>query len=953
LGRSFLIAPSIGDVPIVGRQQELALLRDALQVKPALVMIAGDAGIGKSRLTHEAMAMARLSGFEVLAAACFPHDMSIAYAPFRELIRERHAPALDALLGADPARLSPAAVEGKRLEVFAAWRNWLETISADRPLLLCVEDLHWCDDVSLMLLADITLRPMGVPCILLVTFRDEALPALALWRASVDRSRRVLDITLGSLPESESVELLYNLFDDKNAPGIEVARALHDLADGYPFFLEELAKLVQGGTRKQQLPRSITDATNLRLKRLNTVARQLLDLAAVEGRDFDASFLGRILGIEERELSRGLRSLVDAGFIIERSAERFSFRHALLRVAVLDRQLVRETRDLHRRIARELTGSQSGDVDALARHWFGADAWEEALPYSLAAAEAAFALCAFRSAKQHWTRALQATARLGRPVPPAYQTSLGFVCELLEQFDDAHAAYEAGLALAREGDDALSEWQSLVSLGRLWTRRDYARAGVFFERAREAAARIEQPLVQAESANAMGSWLLNIGRDTEAVGMHQSVLPLLDADSHVGARARTLDRLGMSNGLAGRLSACVDAYDRAAELWRRLDNPRALAASLQGRAAFGLPLLAETVPWSGRSSSDCLADAMEAVRLAERARVPSEEAFARMGLACVHVARDEIGPALAEAEACRRIASRAGHDEWQVSARFVRALALLRIFAVEEAREILRTLLPDAERTGSAWWSINTRAYLAIACVQCHDAAGAEKVIEERAAALGSAAERRLDWARAELALLRRSGAAAGAIVDALLRTPPGDAHAPIPQMLFVRGAALALERRFASAVRTLERAREAVAGSGGLGLTVRIEAALARLHTMQNRRDRAEDAIARANTARGELLRRAAEVGRNVECGAQLDRVLAPPGRVALRRLEADRFSGLTRREREIAEMIGSGNTNGDVASSLGVSRRTIETHVENILSKLGVKSRVEIAVWASKNLG
>jgi DNA-binding CsgD family transcriptional regulator/tetratricopeptide (TPR) repeat protein len=523
---------------------------------------------------------------------------------------------------------------------------------------------------------------------------------------------------------------------------------------------------------------------------------------------------------------------------------------------------------------------------------------------------------------------------------------------LLEQFDAAHEAYDASLALAKERGDALSEWQALVSLGRLWTRRDYARAGVFFERAREKAALIEGPLVQAESANAMGIWLLNVGRDAEAVAMHASVLPLLDAEAHARTRAQTLDRLGMSKGLAGRLAACVEAYDGAAELWRRLDDPRALAASLQGRAVFGLPFFAETVPWSGRSSSDCLADAMKSVRLAQRARVPSEEAFARMGLACVHVARDEIGPALAEADACRAMAGTAGHDEWAVSGRFARGLALLRIFATEEAREALRSLLPDAERTSSAWWSCNTRAYLALACVQCHDVEGAEEVLEAGAPLLGSAAERRLEWARAELALLRRDARTARTIVDALLGMHPGDARVPIPQLLLARGAAFLLERRYGSAVQTLERARDAVLASGGLGLMLRIQAALATALAGQGRNDEADLAAAHMNKARDALLVRAAEVGRVAECHAGIDRVLSPPGRVALRKQEANRFSGLTRREREIAALIANGATNAEIARKLSVSPRTVETHVENILAKLHVKSRVNIAVWASKHL-
>ena len=201
-------------------------------------------------------------------ATCFPHDTSIAYAPFRDLIRGHRAPALAALLMVGPGHLAPAAVDERRRETFAAWRRWLEASAAARPLCLCVEDLHWCDDVSLTLLADIALRPLDAPFLLLVTFRDEASPALAAWRASVDRSRRVVDIALGSLTEAESVELLSGLFEDEHAPGLAVARSLHDLAEGYPFFLEELAKVMERGAREWQLPRSIADATNARLDRL-------------------------------------------------------------------------------------------------------------------------------------------------------------------------------------------------------------------------------------------------------------------------------------------------------------------------------------------------------------------------------------------------------------------------------------------------------------------------------------------------------------------------------------------------------------------------------------------------------------------------------------------------------------------------------------------------------------
>jgi DNA-binding CsgD family transcriptional regulator/tetratricopeptide (TPR) repeat protein len=933
----------------VGRQRELDVLGGALESAPAIVWITGDAGIGKSRLAREVMTMARARGFVGHDVACFPHDASIAYAPFRQLIRRADNPALDAVLTYDPKRLSPADVDERRRDTFVAWRRWLETSASGRPLCLCIEDLHWCDEVSLTLLADIALRPLEVPCVLLVTFRDEASPLLSAWRTAVDRSRSVVEVALGPLTAIESTELLLRLLEGKPTPTDDAVHELCELAEGNPFFLEELAKAAEPDARQWRLPRSISDATTSRLEGLEGRTRDLLALAAVEGRDFDAGFLGRVLGTDEPELSHRLHALIDANFIVERSTERFSFRHALLRVVVLERLLARERRELHSRIARALVDAHSSDVDALARHWFGAEAWDEALPVGLAAAEAAFALYAFRSAKDHWTRTLEAAARLGRELSPAVHRSLGLACELLEEFEASRHAYQTSLELAQQRGDALSEWQALVALGRLWTRRDYVRAGVYFERARATAARIEETLVQAESATAMGSWLLNTGRDAEAVSMHASVLPLLDAESHVRARAQALDRLGMANGLAGRHSASVEAYNEAIELFRRLDDPRALATSLQGRAVFGSTLLAETVSWSGRSSSDCLADAMESVRLCEGVRVPSDEAFGRMGLACVHAARDEIGPSLAEADACHAIAKGAGHHEWSVGGRFIGALALLRIFAAEEARDALRALLPAAEVTGSVWWSRNTRAYLALAYVQCHDLAGAQTVLDSAPPSLGSAAERRLEWARAELALLRRDAKAARAIVDRLLEQRPGDPAVPIPQLLLLQGSALVLERHHAAAIRALERARDVATASGGIALTLRIHAALSAACVASGRRD---DATSRMSELRDELLARAAEVGREEVCRTGIDRVLSPPGRVALRRREADRFGGLTRREREIAALLGKGGTNAEIAAALCVSARTIETHVENIRAKLRVKSRVEIAVWAARNL-
>jgi DNA-binding CsgD family transcriptional regulator len=199
---------------------------------------------------------------------------------------------------------------------------------------------------------------------------------------------------------------------------------------------------------------------------------------------------------------------------------------------------------------------------------------------------------------------------------------------------------------------------------------------------------------------------------------------------------------------------------------------------------------------------------------------------------------------------------------------------------------------------------------------------------------------------------LRRDGAGARAILDERLSARPGEARAPIPLLLLARGNALLLERRHASAAQALERARDAAIAQGGLGLTLRIHTALAIALRALGRRNEAENASTTMNAARDALIARAAEAGREDACRAGIARILSPPGRVALRQREASSFSGLTRREREVAELVVKGASNAAIAKALGVSPRTVETHVENILAKLGFQSRVEIAVWAAKKL-
>src|SRR5581483_11740031 len=174
------------------------------------------------------------------------------------------------------------------------------------------------------------------------------------------------------------------------------------------------------------------------------------------------------------------KDLIAAQFVVELSADRFSFRHALTRQAVYTQMLGHERRSLHRAIAETLErldgGGQHGHLAELAYHTYAAEAWDRALVYARLAGERAQTLHAAREATEQFTRALDAAGHLGLPAPVEVHRARGQSFEMLGDLDRAQADYEAALEGGRSAADIHAEWQALLDLGAFWAARDYARA---------------------------------------------------------------------------------------------------------------------------------------------------------------------------------------------------------------------------------------------------------------------------------------------------------------------------------------------------------------------------------------------------------------------------------------------------------------------------------------------
>jgi len=381
---------------LIGRSTELTSLSTLLErVKGGqgqVVVLSGEAGIGKSRLMMETRALAVAEGFLVLQGSCFPTDQNCPYAPLLDLLRsflttDARARTI-AELGPLTATFSPLLpdllpqplehpmlpqldVEQEKRRLFAGLTHVFTSQADTPPLLLVIEDLHWSDDTSLEFLHYLARRCASHGFLLLLTYRsDEVHPGLLHLLAQLDRERLAREYVLARLTRSEVEAMLQAIFAEQRVLPDELGETLSTLTDGNPFFIEEVLKslLTSGGITftdsgwmrlllsaapdgHLSIPRSVQDAVSQRSRRLSPKAKQLLMLAAVAGRRFDVQVLQRLLRCKASQLVGLLQELVAAQLVVEESADRFSFRHALTRQAIYTGLLARERRALHRRVA--------------------------------------------------------------------------------------------------------------------------------------------------------------------------------------------------------------------------------------------------------------------------------------------------------------------------------------------------------------------------------------------------------------------------------------------------------------------------------------------------------------------------------------------------------------------------------------------------------------------------
>jgi len=975
----------------IGRSIELEALRAFLVRPGGLFLISGEAGIGKSRLAHEARSLAEARGFRVLEGRCFEADHALPFAPALDilggLVESYGAEEVAHLAGAaapDLARLLPelaavaavAAVDGVDVEVakrrlFDGFARLVNTLAHGDPLLLIIEDIHWADLSSLDLLLHLARRAEREPLFLLLTYRsDETDGDLQHFLATLDRRRLATEIHLDRLDTGQVAAMVQAICGVVDPVPAALLHTIYALTEGNPFFIEEVltalsadqrlispeGEWTRGDLHHPRIPRSIHDAVRRRLDPLSTQARNILTLAAVMGRRFDFDLLRTLSGLDDMELFDLVKELIAAQLVVEDAGDHFAFRHALTREAINAGLLDRERRLLHRRIADALVQLHGVSLeiwlDDLSAHYFAAGAWTQALDAARRAGARAFALHAPRAAVEHLSRAVTARRALGLPPDPELHQERGRAYETLGEFERALADYTTALDLARSAEDPRGEWQALLELGLLWASRDYRQTGQFVTEALQVARTLGDPAIIARSLNRVGNWRLNIEEPAEATRLHQEALRIFEAIGDDRGVAETLDLLGMVGLLGANIAASAAAHERAVPLWRTLGDQRGLAAALLGLCWQSPTFHTDTVP-AVRPVEEIREVGMQSIALCQEIDWRVGECWCQWGfLGMTLGAAGEYELAVPGTRQALQIAREIEHRQWIVASRCMLGNLYADFGDLAAARFELETAVESARQINSPYWIRSATAWLTSILVRSNDLDAAVSFLGQELGAetpMNMLAGRLLWRAAAELALGQNEPARALEIVERLVATTPGGTRRPIARLELLRGEALAALGRHEQASAALTVARDEATWSGARPLLWRVEAARGRLAQGRGEGSQAAQARAHARAIINALAARVPDEALRATLLTAADREAPlPPASVSADAV-ADVASPLTKREREVATLLTEGLTNREIGARLFLSEWTIATHVRNILAKLDLSSRAQIAAWAA----
>jgi tetratricopeptide (TPR) repeat protein/transcriptional regulator with XRE-family HTH domain len=509
--------------PLVGRARELAWLEQHLTEGPPLLAIAGEPGIGKTRLLHEEAERARTAGWTVLQGGCHRRTGQEPYAPLIEALARYiaklplHQLRADLLGCAWLARLLPELAEASvvpapgwvlapaqdRRLMFAAVRRFLENVAGPAGTLLLLDDLQWAGEDALDLLTTLAQVELERPLRAVAAYREtEVRPqdSFGLLLADLSRDELAAQLELSALSDGEAEELLGRLLGPATTGDAAMRAQILRRSAGVPFFLVSSARSlhVAKGDAAAQVPWDVGQSIRQRMAAVPATAQHLLGIAAIIGRAAPAGLLVEVSDQPEEEVLVALDAVSQARLLVPEivQVDAYQFAHDLIREVVeADLSPARRTA-LHRRVAhaleRRAEHERLGWAEDLAYHFVVAGEEERALPYALLAGDQAEALFAHHKAARHYRSALTlAQAQHDLAHEAEALEKLGRVLRMLARNDEAIDALRRAVSAYRAAADSEGWGRAAEQLGRAHLDRGTAEEG---------GAWLESQLVQLRAA---------------------------------------------------------------------------------------------------------------------------------------------------------------------------------------------------------------------------------------------------------------------------------------------------------------------------------------------------------------------------------------------------------------------------------------------------------------------
>ena len=956
---------------LVGRATELQLLAERAAVGTGLVLITGDAGIGKTRLLNAFLDEQRDAGALTMLGSCIELvEDAVPFAPITQALRrvakdpsvgDEASDLLTTLLRVpDDGAGHGSSASGSRGAFFTSVLELLTLLAAERSVILAIEDFHWSDSSSRDLVSFLVGNLADERVLLVITYRSDELHRkhpLRPWAAEANRRQSTTCMEVPPLEESEIAQLATSVTGETARH--QLVAELAARSEGNPLFVEELLAARDSGAGR--IPTNVRDLVVTRVERLSNETQEVLRVVSASTRPVDHRIISTVSGFSDDVISRAFREAHEQQVLTFDPDQRHVFRHSLIREAIYDELLPDERERLHASFAGALEGADPEAPDPLsaidvAYHWYASGDAAHALPAAVKAAEVAERAHGVAEAQSAYERALELWNKAPREVTERFDRidilcRAGDCASLAEQGRRALSWFDTALSEVDEATDPL--WAGRIRARRghclLWHMGDNSAAFEEFDRAAELLIAVDPSPEQARS-------LADIAIENAINGHVQKAarysLHALDSARLAQSKEQEgaiLNALGTVTGIAGDVIPAVTFLSEA------------------------LKFLTETgghevgVCYSNLSVAGWL-DLEDGVRIAregaEYVRRTDGENHSYRFLLCnaaeflVLLGRwDEVEEIVADV---LRFDTSASVEAFACILAVEVAVSRGRF---EEAHELLtRAREPTAGLDLISYWAPQAAAEAELLLWERDPETASSLASRAATVAYSGQVEYSIPLmalgVRAETELADRARAAkdAAAEWDAVQRASvlvdSAQTAAGLNTGRFVTAYAALCEAEFSRVVARPRPEAFAAAAARFEEIGVPYWTAYARYREAEaliaspGGRERAADVLRSSHAIADDLS--AAPLRTEIEMLARRARIDVAAGSAGPTEPMAESTTdgyGLTSREVEVLRLVAEGKTNPEIAAELFISKKTASVHVSHILAKLGVASRVEAA--------